>query len=73
MKLSELPDGTKLKVVGFQHGLPRAHLLSMGLTPGVTFELLGRAPLGDPMVLRVRDIPLSVRAKDMGALAWEPV
>jgi Fe2+ transport system protein FeoA len=40
----------------------RRRLLEMGLCPGVAVEVLRRAPLGDPIELRVRGYLLSVRA-----------
>jgi ferrous iron transport protein A len=36
-------------------------LLEMGLTPGVEFQLLGVAPLGDPLEIEVRGYRLSLR------------
>jgi len=39
----------------------RRRLLEMGLCPGVVVEVLRRAPLGDPIELRVRGYLLSVR------------
>ena len=73
MQLKNMPVGAKCKVVGFNRGQPRGHLLPMGLTPGVCVELVERAPLGDPVVLQVRDIRLSVRSQDTAALQFEPV
>lgn len=39
----------------------RARILDMGLTKGVTVKLLKKAPLGDPLVLKVRGYELSIR------------
>ncbi|MEQ8785858.1 MAG: ferrous iron transport protein A [Pirellulaceae bacterium] len=39
-------------------------LLEMGLTPGVEFEMIGAAPLGDPLELEVRGYRLSVRRSE---------
>ena len=36
-------------------------LLEMGLLEGETIEVLGFAPLGDPMEIRLRDYRLSLR------------
>lgn len=68
VSIENIPVGSKVKVIGYERGRVRSHLLAMGLTPGVCFELLDRAPLGDPVVLRVRDFCLSVRSKDARAL-----
>ncbi len=39
-------------------------LMEMGLTPGVEFELIGKAPLGDPLEIEVRGYRLSVRKSE---------
>ena len=38
--------------------------MEMGLTPGVDVELLGTAPLGDPLEFEVRGYHLSVRRSE---------
>ena len=43
-------------------------LLAMGLTPNTQFEVVRRAPLGDPVQIRVRDFYLSLRQKEMQLL-----
>lgn len=72
--LADSALGSKYKIVGFQRNQKRAHLLSMGLTPGACVEVVGRAPLsGDPVVLRVRGIDLSVRYADAAMLILQQV
>jgi len=39
-------------------------LVEMGLTPGVEVRLVGRAPLGDPLVFELRGYRLSIRRQD---------
>lgn len=39
-------------------------LLEMGLLPGATVELIGRAPLGDPLAIHLRGGRLAVRKAD---------
>jgi ferrous iron transport protein A len=39
----------------------RRRVLEMGLCPGVAVEVLRRAPLGDPLEVRVRGYLLSLR------------
>ena len=39
----------------------RRRLLEMGLCPGVAVEVLRRAPLGDPLEVRLRGYLLSLR------------
>jgi ferrous iron transport protein A len=39
-------------------------LMEMGLTPGIELELLGAAPLGDPLEIEIRGYRLSVRMSE---------
>lgn len=48
-------------------------LLEMGLTPGVAVELLGAAPLGDPIELELRGYRLSIRKSEAARVEVEPV
>ena len=47
-------------------------LLEMGLTPGVEFELLGIAPLGDPIEIAIRGYRLSLRKSEAARVTIEP-
>lgn len=47
-------------------------LLEMGLTPGVEFELLGIAPLGDPIEIEIRGYRLSLRKSEAARVTIEP-
>lgn len=47
-------------------------LLEMGLVPGTRVELRRRAPLGDPLELRVRGYALSIRKTEACRIALEP-
>mgnify|MGYP000916638350 FL=1 len=42
-------------------GLLRRRIIDMGLTPGAWVTVLHRAPLGDPLEIRVRGYELSIR------------
>ena len=46
-------------------------LLEMGLTPGVEFELLGIAPLGDPIEIAIRGYRLSLRKSEAARVTIE--
>jgi ferrous iron transport protein A len=60
--LAQLPLGTSGRVVRIAGSDQiSARLLEMGLTPGVEVQLLGTAPLGDPIELALRGYRLSVR------------
>jgi ferrous iron transport protein A len=48
-------------------------LLEMGLFEGEELEVLGFAPLGDPMELRLRDYRLSLRKSEAARLVVTPL
>jgi ferrous iron transport protein A len=50
----------------------RRRLLELGLLPGTHVEVVRRAPLGDPLELRLRGYRLSLRAAEASAIAVEP-
>ncbi|MCA9056148.1 MAG: FeoA domain-containing protein [Planctomycetaceae bacterium] len=43
-------------------------LLELGLLPGEEIEVLGYAPLGDPIAIQVRGTRLALRRKDAGRI-----
>lgn len=70
LALSDLKSGEVGIICGFHKGdKPYRHkLLAMGLTPNTQFEVVRRAPLGDPVQIRVRDFYLSLRQKEVALL-----
>ena len=54
--------GVILRLDG-EHGAVR-RLMELGLVPGTRVEVLRRAPLGDPIELRLRDVHLSLRRSE---------
>ena len=60
--LDKLPTGTSAVVhqVGCDRAVAR-RLMEMGLLPGTTIETVRRAPLGDPLEIRLRGYLLSLR------------
>ena len=65
MKLSALPIGSVTTVVRVSGaGAFRRRLMELGLLPGTRVELVGVAPLGDPIELLVRGVSLSIRRAD---------
>jgi len=48
-----------------------SRLLEMGLTPGAQVQLLGTAPLGDPIELSIRGYRLSIRRSEAARLEIE--
>ena len=65
MTLNELKigDSAAITVVGGEDAL-RCRLLDMGLTPRTVVTLQKRAPMGDPLEIRVRGYELTLRAED---------
>lgn len=61
--LSELSPGEKAVVIGYEGGdfAYRRRLMAMGLTLQTPLEVIRRAPLGDPIQIKVRDTYLSLR------------
>lgn len=73
LRLSDLKPGEKGRVVGIGRGALdyRQRLMSMGLTPGVAFEITRVAPLGDPVEIRVRGFAMSLRRDEASLLSVE--
>jgi Fe2+ transport system protein FeoA len=69
MTLDELPLGQCAKVVKLG-GAPavRRRLMEMGLTPAATVEAIRRAPMGDPLEVKVRGYQLSLRREEAAAV-----
>lgn len=65
MKLSELNIGEDaiIEKIGGTGDL-RHHILDMGLTPGTEVAMVKRAPMGDPIELKVRGYELTLRLDD---------
>ena len=65
MTLNELRIGETavIKTVSGEGAL-RCRLLDMGLTPRTVVTLQKRAPMGDPLEIRVRGYELTLRVED---------
>lgn len=75
VRLADLLPGEQARVCGFYPGDPayRQQLLAMGLTPGTAFTVVRRAPLGDPVQIRVHNYALSLRQREAELLKLERV
>jgi len=73
--LADMQPGDLGRVCGFSGGdvVYRQKLLSMGLTPNTYFEVIRRAPLGDPIQIRVHAYFLSLRQAEAALLKIERV
>ena len=64
-KLSSIPPGTKVRVKAIVgRGSLFQRLLEMGLVPGTVLEMVRRAPLGDPLEIRLHHFNLSLRVAE---------
>jgi len=54
-------------------GALRRKLLDMGLTPGVEVIMRKRAPLGDPLEIRIRGYELSLRKGEAEQVLTQPI
>ncbi|HZZ26834.1 MAG TPA: FeoA family protein [Pirellulales bacterium] len=70
--LAQLSVGARGRVVRVnQFDEVSARLMEMGLTPGVEVQVLGVAPLGDPIELALRGYRLSVRRSEAARVEVE--
>jgi ferrous iron transport protein A len=70
MSLAEIGVGTIVTVerVGGEKSY-RRRLMELGLVPGTRVQVMGVAPLGDPIELLVRGSSLSIRRAEASAIA----
>jgi ferrous iron transport protein A len=73
-RLSDLGIGDEAQVieVGGQRNVAR-RLMEMGLLPGTRVRVVRRAPLGDPLEIRLRSYSLSIRRSEAEHIEIEPL
>ena len=54
-------------------GALRRHFLDMGLTPGTEVTMMKKAPMGDPIELRLRSYELTLRLADAEKIEIENI
>lgn len=65
MSLATVPLSTRVRVTGVRNrGSLGVRLMEMGLLEGAQVEVVGRAPLGDPLRVRLDGCDLSLRCAD---------
>ncbi len=74
IRLDELKPGEKgtIKQIRGTAG-EEVHLMEMGLLPGTAVELIKRAPMGDPIEIRVRSYHLSIRCAEARSVMVERI
>jgi ferrous iron transport protein A len=75
MDITEMKVGDRAVIIGYTETAAgyRAKLLALGLTRGATIELIGVAPMGDPLRLKVRGFELSLRRSEATILQLQGV
>ena len=75
MLLSELNVGQKAKIIklNIQNKEIRRHLLDMGLTRGTEIEVRKKAPIGDPIDIKLRDYQLCISKSDLSQIEVEVI
>lgn len=74
MSLARAPLEQVVRVIGVRPaGRVGYRLMEMGLIEGATVQVLRRAPLGDPLHLRLGDCELSLRSSEaeLVDVAWD--
>ena len=73
LTINQLQKGECARVLGFNviDKSYRQKLMALGLTLGTRFEVLRRAPLGDPIALLVRGCCICLRKREAQALVIE--
>lgn len=64
------------KITGFSREISPAYrqkLLSLGMLPGSSFQVVRVAPLGDPIHIETRRVSLVLRQKDLALLNLEAI
>ena len=70
--LSDIPAGTDIRITGYEAESDyTAQLRRLGLVPGTRVKIIRRAPLGDPLEVRLRGYSLALRPAEAGALQFE--
>ncbi len=75
MLLSELNVGQRAKIVklNFDNKEIRRHLLDMGINRGTEVEIRKKAPVGDPIDIKLRDYELCISKSDLSQIEAEVI
>ena len=73
MTIRELNAGQKATIVAIRaNGELGRRIRDMGLIPGVELEVIGRAPLRDPVALRLAGFTLTLRNNEADMITVAP-
>jgi len=68
--------GSTYRVLGYRPSVNsawRQKLLTMGILPGATLDVIRVAPLGDPVQIRTRRVSLALRQRDLADILLQEV
>lgn len=68
--------GSSYRVLGYRPSVNsawRQKLLTMGILPGATLDVIRVAPLGDPVQIRTRRVSLAVRQRDLADILLQEI
>jgi ferrous iron transport protein A len=71
MKLSELKSGERGTIISFESPDLELKLMEMGCIPGEEVVVEQRAPLGDPISIRIAGYSLSLRINEASQIIVE--
>jgi ferrous iron transport protein A len=72
--LRSIPSGQKVRIVEVQaEGELGRRIRDMGLVPGTEVQVVGRAPLRDPVALRLSGFTLSLRNREADYITVAPL
>ncbi|MCR5563922.1 MAG: ferrous iron transport protein A [Desulfovibrio sp.] len=65
LALTTLKQGEQAMITQVRsHGALGRRIRSMGLLPGMTVTMMGKAPMGDPLALRVANTTVALRKRE---------
>jgi ferrous iron transport protein A len=75
MKITEVNVGQTVKIIGYSKSDKsyRHKLLTMGLIKGEQFTLTRKAPMGDPVEIKLRGFNLTLRKDEAESMELEPI
>jgi len=72
--LRQLKAGQRARIISLAaQGELGRRIRDMGLVPGTEVRIIGRAPLKDPVALRLKDFTLSLRNNEADHIFVEPL
>lgn len=74
INLRQMGVGERASIVSIAaHGELGRRIRDMGLVPGVVVEIVGRAPLKDPVALRLQGFTLTLRNNEADWITVTPI